>query len=254
MSLESGSMRRIPKENQLPLRVEEHSLLAESGESDVWKSAVLDSNEQERMIALKQVRREAFASDEEMKSSKEFYDFLKNFPEFGKFVPETLYFKARMTADSAPQAFALQRFIHGKTIDQIGDEEMYRDPEVVRQLIEFSKAAVEILKSTRKGGSFKPDFGTSAAASEEAWKQGNRFGDSRFSTNIIVTDAPDEKGRRVLFVDTGVQPDERVNKVREIMERQGMGRLRQFNFNRWTKKLGDILKELDQNDTTDTTR
>ena len=241
----------IPEKNQLPLKIRGQEHLATSGESNVWKVAVLDGKEPERehAIVLKQSRRLAFASDEEMRASKKFYEFLKNFPTFGNFVPETLYFKARMTgADtetqtpaSPPQAFAIQHFLQGRTVDQMSDEELYRDPAVVKQLLELSRAAVTILQATRAQKSFKPDFGTSDTADTNAWRQGNRFGDSRFSTNILVSNEPDEKGRRVFFVDTGVQPEERTDRLRQIVERQFMGRLREFNFNQWTKKLEKIL-------------
>ena len=241
MSFEKTPAPHIPEKNELPLNISKQKHIAESGESSVWRADVQDSNKLERLIALKQVRREAFASDEEMKISKEFYEFLKTFPEFGKFVPETLYFKARMTADQSPQAFAIQHFLAGRTIDQIPDEELYKDPEVIRQLIKFAHAAVTILQETRKKKSFKPDFGTAGTASEKAWRYGNRFGNSRYSTNIFITDNPQENGERVFFVDTGVQADERISPARQASERQLMGRLREFNFNRWIKKLEKTL-------------
>ena len=103
MSLEKRPASRIPEGNKLPLKISTQQHVAESGESSVWGTVVQDSKEQERLIALKQIRREAFASDEEMRASKEFYDFLKAFPGFGAFVPDTLYFKARMTSGSAPK-------------------------------------------------------------------------------------------------------------------------------------------------------
>jgi hypothetical protein len=235
----------IPKENLLPLKIEEQKPMVASGESDVWKAAVTDSKEQDRLIALKQVRREVFANDDEMRKSKAFYDYLKHAPGFGEFVPDTLYFKARLQEGDAPKAFILQEYIEGKTIDEISDEELYADRELVEQLLAFSKAAAEILHTTRNDGIAKPDFGTAESASSEAQKQGNMFGNSRFSNNILVSPKKAGNNRRVFFVDTGVNADERLNKVRQFAERHFMGRLREFNFNKWSQQLEAKLKELD---------
>lgn len=234
-------MEGIPRKNKLPLDIRENNPIAESGESNVWKAQVQDSRAQERHIALKNIRREAFATDEEMQASKKFYEFLKAFPGFGKFVPETLYFKAKMTEDGPAQAFVIQNLLEGKTLDEIPNEELYRNPEVIKQLIEFARAAVHILQETRKSGSLKPDFGTAYTATKEAQREGNMFGNSRFTTNVLVSTVPDEKGQRVFFVDTGVNADERVNRARQISERHIMGRIREFNFNRWIKELENVL-------------
>lgn len=236
MSIEKHQSRRIPEENRLPLKIEEQEHIAESGESNVWKTAV-HGNEGQKSIVLKQNRRTEFASDAEMQESKKFYEFLKAFPGFGKFVPDTLYFKARMTTGDTPQAFAVQRFLDGRTIDQLSDDELHKDPVVVEQLIEFAKEAVKILQDTRREKSLKPDFGTAGTATDEAQRYGNTFGNSRYSTNILITGTPDERGQRVFFIDTGVNADERTSKSRQVVERQVMGRMREFNFNRWIKKL-----------------
>jgi hypothetical protein len=241
MSLEKRPKPRIPQENSLPLNIHKQEHVAESGESNVWKTGVQDSKSEERSIALKQVRRETFASDEEMQQSKKFYEFLKGFPEFGKFVPETLYFKARMTSADTPQAFIIQNLLRGKTIDEIPSDQLYKDHEVVRQLLEFARAAVHILQVTRQEGSAKPDFGTAGTAHSNAQRQGNLFGNSRYTTNLLISDQPDKNGQRVYFVDTGVNADERVSKPRQIVERQVMGRIREFNFKRWIKELENVL-------------
>jgi hypothetical protein len=241
MSLEKPS--RIPENHKLPLDIREQAGIAKSGESDVWKVTAQESGGEERHIALKQNRREAFATDEEMQKSKEFYEFLKAFPGFGKFVPETLYFKARVADGEKPQSFAIQSLLEGRTLDEISDEELYKDLEVVAQLLEFAHAAIDILQQTREEASFKPDFGTAGTASTEAQKQGNGFGNSRFTTNVLIANQPDDQGRRVFFVDTGVNADERVNKLRQITERHITGRIREFNFNRWIKKLEAVRAE-----------
>lgn len=232
---------RIPEKNELPLKISGQALIAESGESNVYGVVAQDSEGQERTVALKQNRQEVFATDEEMKKSKEFYEFLKAFPGFGKFVPDTLYFKARMTSADVPQAFAVQHLLKGRTLDQIPDDELYTDPVVVQQLLEFAQAAVVILQQTRREGSLKPDFGTAYTADDNAQRQGNAFGNSRYTTNILIADTPDEQGQRVFFVDTGVNADERVDTMRQISERHVMGRIREFNFNRWIKRLENVL-------------
>ncbi len=244
MSFEDPS-HPVPKENRLPLHIQEHKPLAESGESTVSAIQARDAEGKEHSLALKENRKEAFASDEEMHKSKAFYEYLKNFPGFGTFVPDTLYFKARMTDYDTPQSFAIQNLLKGRTLDQITDEELYQDPEVVRELIEFSRAAITILQESRETRSFKPDFGVAGTASEEAQRQGNTFGNSRFTTNVLISDSPDEHGRRVFFVDTGVNANERTNKARQLLERQVMGRIREFHFNRWIKNLENTLSELD---------
>ena len=241
MSFEKRPTPRIPEKNELPLKISAQEHIAESGESSVYRTDVQNPKGHEQAIALKQNRKEIFASDEEMHKSKEFYDFLKAFPGFGKFVPETLYFKARMTSDSAPQAFAIQHFLKGKTIDQIPNEELYKDPAVVQQLIEFAHEAIAILQQTREEKSLKPDFGTAGTADADAQRYGNTFGNSRYTTNILISDSPNENGQRVFFVDTGVNADERVDSKRQFLERHVMGRMREFNFNRWIKELENIL-------------
>ena len=118
----------VPETNKLPLKLGRQGHIAQSGESNVWEVTTLDSKGQERLIVLKQIRRDAFATDEEMRASKQFYEFLKAFPRFGQFVPDTLYFKARMTAEDPPKAFAIQKYLQGRTIDRIPDDELYKEP------------------------------------------------------------------------------------------------------------------------------
>src|SRR5579864_1990815 len=151
----------IPIDHELPLNIQTSEKVAESGESTVWKSAVKSVEKQEKLIALKQVRREEFGSMEGMIASKKFYDFLKQFPKFSKAVPDTLYFIAKMSAEHKAQGFYLQPYAEGKVINQLSDEELYKDPEVVRQLHEFALGAAKLLESTRKQKMHKPDFGVS---------------------------------------------------------------------------------------------
>ncbi|MBU6388853.1 hypothetical protein KGQ72_03210, partial [Patescibacteria group bacterium] len=84
-------------------------------------------------------------------------------------------------------------------------------------------------------------FGTAGTANTDAQRYGNTLGNSRYTTNILISDSPDENGQRVFFVDTGVNADERVDPKRQFLERHVMGRMREFNFNRWIKELEYIL-------------
>ena len=121
---------RLPEENALPLRVGESRKGPVHKDSALWKVAAQNPEGLERMIALKQVKREAFGTQEEAVADKKFYEFLKSSP-VGRFVPDTLFFRAKMTKDSPEkgQLFRVQRLIDGRSVDKIPDEELYRDPE-----------------------------------------------------------------------------------------------------------------------------
>lgn len=228
---------RLPEKNTLPLDIREAKKRAEGAESIVWETLVQNPKKQSELIALKQIRREEFASDAEMQKSKKFYEFLKNFPGFGKFVPDTLYFKARMSPNEAPKGYSIQRFLDGEPIHKIKNEELYKDPKVVEQLLDFAEAAIEILRETREKKIHKPDFGVSSSAGIYAQIMGNALSNPRFSTNIVVTPKPDEKGRRVFFVDTGVNPDERTSEATAANRRKFSGRFQEAQLERWAKDL-----------------
>ena len=202
MSLENE---KLSQKNRLPLDVRESQLLAKSGESDVWKADVTGSSGQKERIVLKQNRREKFATEAEMKRSKEYYEFLKGFPGFGRFVPDTLYFKAQAERGAPAQAYCIQNLLSGKTINRVSDEELHKDPTVKKQLLEFVDGAIAILRETRKQNKGKPDFGKSA----DDDVRGTQLANSalslrpRYSNNIFISTEPDEQGRRVFFVDTG---------------------------------------------------
>lgn len=231
----------LPAENELPLKVRGSEEEVKGAESTVWKTIVADPEKQERLIALKQIRREQFANDEEMKKSKAFYDFLKSDPDFGRFVPDTLYFKARLTPNDQPHSFTLQRFIEGRSVNAVKDEELYKDPETARQLLDLVRASIKILRRARRDKTYKPDFGTGENAGKLAFFLGNRLNDPRHSTNIQIAEKPDENGQRVFFVDTGVNINERTSKISEMTYRELAGRAQEFNLRRWAKRLEQFL-------------
>ncbi len=149
----------VPEKNELPLRIKESMGYEHQGrESAMWQATVADSEGQERLIALKQARREEFANPDVLRKSKEFYDFLKSFPHFAKFVPETLFFVARETKDDAPHAYRLQKMFEGKQIGSMTDEEIAKDPAMVRELIELIDASTEVFEEALKTDKPLPDY------------------------------------------------------------------------------------------------
>lgn len=232
----------LPKKNTLPLRIKDSEEHARGGDSTVWKTEVQDKEGLDKLIALKQVRQEVFASGDEMQKSKQFYEFLKNFPGFGKFVPDTLYFKARVTADSNPQAFCIQSFIGGERIDRIKDDELYKDPEVVRQLLEFIDAATQMLQTVRENKMPMPDLMRAPESSSVRVMLGGLATHPRYSSNIFLSDKPDENGQRIFFVDTGMNADVRTKKAWELYTRHVVGPIQELQLKNWKKKLEAVVK------------
>ena len=234
----------LPKKNTLPLNIEASKKHATGAESTVWKTDVTDVEGAKQMIALKEVRKEAFADEGEMRKSQKFYEFLKNFPGFGKFVPETLYFKAQLTPDSPPQAFCIQKFIKGERIDRIKDDELYKDPEIIKQLLEFIDASVKILQATREDKMHKPDFMWAPEPSGFKIRIEATLSNPRYSSNIFIADKPDKNGQRVFFVDTGTNVAERTSQFRKLHGRYVVNPLHKLQFARWKKRLEKALKDI----------
>lgn len=239
---------QLPETNTLPLKIRESKKGPAHGDSTMWKVAAQNPEGLEKMIALKQVKREEFATPEAMRADKEFYEFLKGFPGFGKFVPDTMYFKAKMTKEAAPQLFRLQHFIEGRAVDRMTDEELYLDPTVVQQLLELIDGALAILKEARRTKRPTPDF-RHAIESNEPFRTtfGGLISDPRYSGNIFVADQPDASGQRVFFVDTGPNAQERTSKGQDVYARHVVGRVEEGNFKLWKGKLEGILKNASKN-------
>jgi len=232
----------LPDENLLPLKIKDSKKHAEHGESTVWEVEAEDKKGQEKDIILKQVHKEEFASPEERRADREFYEFLKKSP-IGKFVPDTLHFIAQLTPDSPPQEFRIQQFIDGKPIDGIPDEELYKNHEVVLQLLEFVYGATEILQESHRDKTFQPDFRRAFEATNARAILGGLLSNPRYTKNIIIANKPDEFGRQVFFVDTAVNAAERTIKREELLARHIVNPLEQFHFKKWRNKLENILKE-----------
>ncbi len=226
----------LPQKNELPLNIKESRAIAKGHESTVW-GVEAENKEGIKQVVLKETREQKFATEEEMQESKKFYEYLKNFPGFGKFVPDSLYFKARESADKNPQAYVLQHFMEGKTINKVSDEELYKDPALVHQLQEFIDASIAILQEARRSKKIKPDFHKSYGSDLRAVVLSNFLFDPRYSDNIFITDEPDKNGQRIFFIDTGANKDERTIKAIELMERYLIGNVQELQLKSWKKKV-----------------
>jgi hypothetical protein len=218
----------MPENNELPLRIIEAEEFEHQGrESTVTKVKVLDSNEQEKLIALKKVKKEEFASMEEMKKAKKFYDYLKSVPGFGKFVADTLFLKARETPGENPHAYRLQKLIEGKRLDELTDEKLYSEPELTAQLLEFIDAAIAALEQTSKADVGSPDFyGNRMFA--------NYLFNPRHSSNVVIANRPDETGNKIFLVDISKQAQQ-VSGVGKSFQKHIGSKLQIAQLKKWKK-------------------
>lgn len=229
----------------LPLNIEEGKVYAESGDSKVWgvQTAENERSADRPNIVLKEGHRESFATNEEMQRAKKFYEFLKNFPGFGKFVPDTLYFKAKETAEESPKAFCVQKFIKGERIDRLEDKALYDDPMIVNQLLELVNASIELLQTVRKNAANNPDFMRTPELNKLHIMLGALALNPRYSGNIVIAEKPDENNQRVFFVDVGVNANERAKKGYEWYGRHAINFITEIQFKKWKKKLEKILAD-----------
>lgn len=219
-----------PSKNELPLKILESKEAERQGIDTVVSNAkVSGKSDVEESIALKKVRREEFASEEKMEESKGFYDYMKSLPGFGKFVADTLYFKAQETPEEGPRAYRLQKLIKGERIDNLTNEELYKDPEIKGNLLEFINAAISAMEQTGKDEKNSPDFYGSKISA-------NLLFNPRYSSNIIIAEKPDKNKNRIFLVDTAPQ----------IQQEKGVGKLFQkyigrklqiAQLKRWKKKI-----------------
>lgn len=192
----------IPKEHRLPLAIQESEVFDKQGHDvAVWRVTIVDTENTPLDVLLKQTRtpeQTTLASTlETMKQGKLFYEFLKTFPRFASFVPDTTFFIAQQTEDDQPRGYRMQRFIeNARQISEISDTELQQDPAVVTELIELIDASIEVFEEAIKWGMPVPDYyGKSVVA--------NFVRDPRHTSNIIVTPTPDTDNHRVHFVDVG---------------------------------------------------
>jgi hypothetical protein len=176
-----------------------------------------------------------------MQRSKEFYEFLKNFPGFGKFVPDTLYFKAQETAEDGPRAFCIQQFIKGERIDRLKDEDIYKNPEIVRQLLELANVSIQLLQTARKEDRFYPDFMRTPEINNLRVMFYALVLHPRFSSNILIADKPNEKGQQVFFIDTGANANAQMKQGWEHKDRKSVSSQMEKQFKKWKDELEKIL-------------
>ncbi|HTE48985.1 MAG TPA: hypothetical protein VK675_03705 [Candidatus Paceibacterota bacterium] len=229
--------------SRIPLKIERGKKHAEGGESDVWEIHTKSGEGANAdHIVLKISKDETFATEEEMRKAEEFYRSLKNFPGFGKFVPDTIYFKAQETEDAVPKAFCIQQFIKGERIDRLKDSEIYKDPVAVRQLLELVNVSIEVIHDARKNDTQYPDFmRTPEFNVDMRVMAGGAALIPRYSSNILIADEPDKNGQKVWFVDSGVNANARRKKGWEWNRRKEVNSIIEFQFDRWKKKLEKIL-------------
>jgi hypothetical protein len=217
--------------------------MKEGAESIMHESLIKSANGTDQRLALKEVKNKAYATDEEMENNKSFYRSLRNFEKFRKFIPPTAYIRARNDAESDPQTFRLQRFIEGTSVDKLTDEELYKNPTIVRQLEEFAEAAVEVIEKSYKDKTVPPDFGrTPEAASLRVWI-GSMLINPRYSSNIFIADKPDKNGRQVFFVDTAAQTNIAHKKISKLAAQYFDSPVQIFYFKKWRKKLQAMLND-----------
>ena len=165
--------------------------------------------------------------------------------DLGKFVPDTIYFKAQETEEDAPKAFCIQQFKKGERIDRVKDDVIYKDGDVIRQLLELIDASLKVIQEVRKNDGQYPDFmRTPEFNSDVRVMLGGSVLNPRYSSNILVTDKPDKSGQRIWFVDAGVNANARRQKGWEWEKRHAVGSVIEMQFNRWKRKLEKVLVNL----------
>ncbi len=221
----------IPEENELPLKISKSEASAHQGRESALTDIKLEGKDQ--AFALKEVKKEEFASIEEMKKSKDFYDHLKRMPGLGKFVLNTSFFSARETAQENPHAYRIQKLVEGKRLDELKDEELYSDPELTKQLLDFVDSAIESLKKANESKEGSPDFYGDKLAAIYLYNP-------RYSGNIIIADKPDENGRRIFLVDTSRQVQQ-ASKIGGLYQKHVGSQLQIIQLERWKKKIEERL-------------
>ena len=228
---------------KLPLNIESGNKFAEGGESEVWEIYTQNSeNIDKDHLVLKISKDETFATEEEMHKAEEFYKFLKNFPGFGKFVPDTIYFKAQETEEDTPRAFCIQQFKKGERIDRLKDDIIYKNRDIIKQLLEFINASIKIIQIVRKNDGQYPDFmRTPEFNNDTRVLLGAKAFDPRYSSNILITDKPDNNGQLIWFVDAGINANARRQKGWEWEKRHETNLTIEKKFEDWKIKLKKTL-------------
>jgi hypothetical protein len=125
------------------------------------------------------------------------------------------------------------------------DDVIYKDPEVVRQLLELIDASIKIIQVVRENDGQYPDFmRTPEFNGDVRVMLGAKFFNPRYSSNILVADQPDKSGQRIWFVDAGINANARRQKGWEWEKRHETNSTIEKKFNKWKIKLERILAKL----------
>lgn len=227
--------RFTPSENELPFKISEAELLSDKGsESDVFALEVESTDKLRKRIILKESRLVELADDEEMQKQKKFYEALKYHPNFGKFVTDTSFVKARKNSKDNAHNYKVQKSIKGVRVDQLSDADINKDKELVKELIEFINASIEVLEGYKEDPAKKPDF-----YADTRKFLGNFLNNPRYSGNILVSGKEENLSTRIHFVDAS--PILRLAlpkypKINKILEPFNL-RAQILQLKRWKSKL-----------------
>lgn len=232
---------QIPEENQLPLKIESSEKIVSPGmETSVYRADISNpSTEDLEKKILKEVKKVSFSSLEEAVASKKFYDFLKSNPKFAKFVPSTLYFIARMQEGEDAKSYRLQKEIVGETIDSIPDEKLYEDIELDKELLDCVNGLIELFEEQIESNGDLPDlYGRKLLP--------NLLFNPRHTTNIMISEKPDENGQRVFFVDTSKQSQGKTSEAIDWYQKNVGGPAQLMQLKRWREKILKNIAEKEE--------
>jgi hypothetical protein len=188
-----------PSEHTLPFDIKSSSVLSTSGkESDVHLLEVKNGKDSTVPIVLKENRLAEFPTDQQMKKFKGFYDFIKNDSEFGKFVIDSSFIKAKRSPSEPVRSYVVQKPLSGRRVEALSDKELYADPEILPELLEFINASISIIKRAGEHDRKIPDL-----YSDTRYFLGNFLHDPRYSGNIFISDRDPKNKQRVHFIDVG---------------------------------------------------
>lgn len=226
------------QENKLPFKIMGGPTDMNSGkETAVRKIEAKSIYGDFRKMVLKEQKQVALADDKVMQRLKELYMFMKQDPLFGKFVAETSFIKAQNNLDQPPKAFLVQNYIHGKTVGDYSDNEIYGDKKLASELLDFVKAAIAILQKTQRNPERMPDF-----YANKKRLLGHYLHNPRYSGNILIADKAADLQQRVFLVDSGTLfgPGHNVTLMKKLRRPFG-NKVQIYQLKRWKRKLEQAL-------------
>jgi len=226
------------REDRLPFNIQESKKLSTTGgENEIERMQIKGKSGAELDMILKESKFVALADDAEMQRLKSTYEFMKNDPDFGRFVIDTNFVKAQRNATEPAKAYLVQKFIPGRRIDEISNKEIYGNKTVAAELLQFVRAAILMLEKTKSDPQHKPDFNADTKTF-----LGKFLHNPRFSGNILVADSAANLPQQIYFVDTGAVfgpgfNESRIEKLRRPLD----NKLQLIQLKRWASKLEQTL-------------